>query len=265
MFELKIVALTAVNTNPKYLSCVPLFIEYWLSLKPSGQNIVYQPKVLVIASELPKQLDQYSKWCELFDVGQEVSSTFASQGIRILSPALQSSDYVLTTDVDMLPMSDRLFQLGLKAIQKGADFIVCRDVLSNQQYPICYNLASPKVWMSLNGIQSSKDVSFLLSKWFTTERTKGQYKGEHGGFGWFADQERLYDLVNDFEQRGGRVRRFSDKQTGHKRLDRLTPFPLNWLLLPFVSTGVFTDYHVHHPVNKNWRFIRAVKKLRDFL
>ena len=261
---MKIVALTAVNTNPKYLSCVPFFIDYWLSLKPVDRNVVYVPKVLVVANELPVELNGYSEWCELLPIRHDISSTFVSQAVRILSPALEESNFVLTTDVDMLPMSDRVFQSGLDAIHKGADFIVCRDVLTNNQYPICYNLASPEVWMRVNGMKSIEEVFSQLSDWFAGVAENGSYRGDHGGSGWFADQERLYDLVNAFEHLGGRVVKLVDKQTKHKRLDRLfLPFPLNWLSLPLVSMGFFTDYHVHHPVRKHRRFIMAVQKMRD--
>ena len=261
---MKIVALTAVNTNPKYLSCVPFFIDYWLTLKPVDRNVVYVPKILVIANELPKELDEYAQWCELLSISQDISSTFVSQAVRILSPALEDSDYVLTTDVDMLPMSDRVFQKGIDELQNGADFIVCRDVLSNNQYPICYNLASPEVWMRVNGIKSTEDILTRLSRWFAGVAENGSYKGEHGGSGWFADQEQLFELVNQFEKMGGKVVKFVDKQTMHRRLDRLfLPFPLNWILLPIVSTGTYTDYHVHHPVRKHRRFIKAVQKVRD--
>jgi hypothetical protein len=39
------------------------------------------------------------------------------------------------------------------------------------------------------------------------------------------------------------------------------PFPINWFLLPLVACGFFSDYHVHHPVRNNKRFIRTVFKI----
>ena len=261
---MKIVVLTAVNTNAKYLSCVPLFIDFWRSLKSTDNSVTYVPKVLVIASEIPEELLEYSPWCQLWNVDSEISSVFASQAIRILYPAVEECDFVLTTDVDMLPLSDRMFDSSINAIRVGAQFVVCRDVLQNQQYPICYNLASPQVWQSVNGVYSKRDINVRLSTWFEGIAGDKNYLGDHGGAGWFTDQEKLFQMVKVFEQEGGQVTKFADKTTKHRRLDRLfMPFPFNWLFLPAVFQGVFTDYHIHHPAIKNIRYINQVKRFRD--
>jgi len=256
--------LTAVNLNPKYLSCVPYFIDFWVSLRASIPGVTYVPKVLVLAESLPSELKEYEKWCELFVLEPGISSTFGSQAVRILKPSLQDADYIITTDVDMLPMSDKVFAFGLESIAKGAEFVICRDVLPVGQYPICYNLASPETWKKLTNIDSVESVHKLLSKWFERVASNDQYLGVHGGAGWFADQEALFEMVDEFEKRGGRVDKLRDRKTGHKRLDRLfMPFPLNWLTVPMVCFGSFTDYHVHHPVNNYTKFISFVLKCRD--
>ena len=261
---MKIIVLTAVNTNDKYLACVPFFVDFWRTLESRGNNITYVPKVLVIASKIPEELSEYSSWCELWQDDSEVSSVFASQAIRILYPALEDCDFVLTTDIDMLPLSDRMFDSSINAIQSGAQFVVCRDVLSNQQYPICYNFASPQVWQKVNGIVSKRDISARLSTWFEGIAGDKNYLGDHGGAAWFADQEKLFQMVKVFEEEGGQVTKFADKSTKHRRLDRLfMPFPFNWLFLPAVFQGVFTDYHIHHPATKNIRYINQVKRFRD--
>jgi hypothetical protein len=261
---LKILALTAVNLNAKYLSCVPYFIEFWLSLKSTIPAVTYVPKVLVMADKLPGSLQKYSQWCELFDLKQTVSSTFGSQAVRILQPSLEKVDLVLTTDVDMLPMSDRILKKAIEAINLGAEFIVCRDVLSRGQYPICYNLASPDVWARVNGAHSQNDVKNSLQDWFDGLGVGNAYSGNHGGVGWFSDQEKLFEMVQDFQKRGGAVTKLKDRDTGHRRLDRLfMPFPINWIFLPAVKNRYFTDYHVHHPVTRYKRYLSAVLRMRN--
>lgn len=264
MGDLKILALTAVNLNSKYLSCVPKYIDFWNSLTSTNPALTYVPKVLVMADELPDTLHKYSEWCQLFDLGDTVSSTFGSQASRILQPSLEEADLVLTTDVDMLPMSDRIFQKAIEAIKMGAEFVVCRDVLPLGQFPICYNLASPDVWARVNGVSNSIEVRTKLNVWFDSIQTGDSYAGDHGGFGWFADQEHLFEMVESFEKRGGKVVKFKDRETGHRRLDRLfMPFPINWIILPAVRSGYFTDYHVHHPIKKYRRYLDAVLSMRN--
>jgi len=256
---LKITALTAVNLNKKYLSCVPFFIDFWLSMSSDVDSLNFTPKVLVIAKSLPAELEPYRQWCEIFEVDSSISSSFVSQAVRILQPSLEDADYVITTDADMLPLGNRVFQAALNSIRNGAEFVVCRDVLDKGQFPICYNLASPETWRKVNGIRSQVDVRNELSKMLQGLRQKGGYKGDHGGLGWFADQTHLFSMVSKFEALGGQVARLKDRDTNHHRLDRLfMPFPLNWLALLWVSRGYFTDYHVHHPVGKFKKYISKV-------
>jgi hypothetical protein len=260
----KVLALTAVNLNTKYVSCVPYFIEFWLSLKTTTPGVSFVPKVLVMAEELPESLHKYSRWCEVFYLNREISSTFSSQAVRILQPSLEEADYVLTTDVDMLPMSDRVFEKAINALNLGAEFVVCRDVLPVGQYPVCYNIAAPKVWARINGTRTQFDVVQKLQTWFESLKAGYSYAGEHGGAGWFTDQERLFELVNEFENEGGKVTKLKDRDTGHRRLDRLfMPFPINWIILPAIKNRYFTDYHVHHPVANYRKYLRAVLRMRD--
>ena len=259
MLNVRILALTAVNLEEKYLSCVPHFIDYWLTMQSIRSDVSFEPKVIVVADQLPDHLSHYSKWCELYINSNEVSSIFVSQFIRLLKPSLQPSDFVVTTDVDMLPLNPKIFLRALDEIDQGAQVVICRDVLATGQYPICYTMASPTNWGRVTGVSNNALLEKKLHEAFRETLGIGHYRGIHGGVGWFVDQETLFNDVIAFEQSGGRVKRMADGDTGHRRLDRLWhPFPINWLLLPLVLFGFFTDYHVHHPVRKNQRFVRAV-------
>lgn len=260
MTQVSVLALTAVNLKEKYLSCVPFFIDFWLDISSRSAEINYVPKVLVIASEFPAVLEEYRAWCELFQPEIPLPSTFCSQAVRVLQPSLEGADFVLTTDVDMLPLDDRVFKKALHEISLGADFVVCRDVLPTGQFPICYGFASPETWAKITGIRSSNHANKQLAELFSELSRSDDYLEEHGGFGWYSDQEYLYRVVTQFEHAGGRVARLTDQDTRHKRLDRLyLPFPLSWFILPLVYLGAFSDYHVHHPVERHRTYVSAVK------
>jgi hypothetical protein len=251
-----VVAITAVNLNPRYLDCVPYFVEFWLSHESSSGAFAYEPRIIVIAERLPDLLYPYRKWCVVHSPEPDIPSTFASQNIRLFWPGLEDSDYVLTTDIDMLPLGDTLFHRALSALESGQDFVVCRDVLPEGQYPMCYNIASPRTWRLLTGIGDESDAAARLNALFSKSDPEGAYTGEHGGIGWFKDQQTLFSLVMSFEARGGSVVRLRDCDTRHRRLDRrLLPSFLSWLALPFANYGFFTDYHIHHPVKRHQRFI----------
>ena len=263
-----VIALTAVNLDPKYLSCVPNYIDFWLSLNSRTSEKKYLPKVLVIADALPPELERQSEFCEVIRPVDGVSSVFVSQTIRVYFPAFMVADYVITSDVDMFPLDDAVFQRALEEIDGGGEFVVCRDVLEKGQLPICYNISSPPTWQAITGISHISQLANQLSRDFRTLSDNHGYSGTHGGDGWFADQIKLFELVSSFEATGGVVLRLRDAETGHKRLDRISHvFPLNWFALPAVFLGRYTDYHVHHPIARYSRFTKwllLTKKLGDF-
>lgn len=265
MSQIEITALTAVNLNRKYLECVPLYVDFWLSLNKKTTLVEYMPKVLILAAELPEELLEYEEWCTLVNVPAEIPSVFASQAIRIFYPSLLTSDFVITSDVDMVPLGDSVFFEAIQRIQAGSSFVICRDVLAAGQYPICYNVASPEVWSQVNEVKSSTQLQQALQQIYFRDLAYIDYLGQHGGLGWYADQEELYRLVEKFRLNGGNVVKMSDRETGHRRLDRrLHPFPINWLLLPFIAIGVFSDFHVHHPVNRYRKYILTVLRILNF-
>jgi hypothetical protein len=257
---MKITVITATNLEPKYLECAPIFVKFWLSQSERSGN-QYRPLVIVIAAEMPQELEAIQDYCVLHPAPTGVSDVFSSQFIRALYAPMIKSDFVLTSDVDMLTLSTRVFDYVLEATEYSrGTFSVCRDVLDLGQYPICYNLATPKIWSSVTGVASRGDIDSILVESFheAYSRNKG-YEDGHGAKGWFTDQEFLFRQVEKFKEEGGLVRSFTDRQTKHRRLDRIyTGTPLNWIVVPLVFLGFLTDYHVHHPVRKFRRYISTV-------
>lgn len=256
-----ITALTATNLNPKYLSCAKHFVDFWLSQSFSGKNN-YKPLVIVIAKDFPNELVTIKEYCVLFNPLEGVSDVFTSQFVRSVYASLVNSDLVLTTDIDMLPLSVKVFEFALESSPEPlSSFHVCRDVLPEGQYAICYNIAAPSIWAQVTGVRSLEDVSKVLIREYANsyDRNKG-YSEDHGAIGWYSDQEYLYSVVDRYERdRDGKVLRFLDKETKHSRLDRISAsLLLKWLLLPRVLLDSLTDYHVHHPVSKNRTYIFAV-------
>ena len=257
---MKITAITATYLEPKYLTCAPIFVEFWLCQTEHPRN-QYRPLVIVVATELPPELETIREYCILHPAPPRVSSVFTSQFIRALYAPIVDSDFVLTSDVDMLPLSTKVFDYVLGATGANRDTLsVCRDVLDLGQYPICYSLATPRIWSRVTGVASRGDIDSLLVDSFheANSRNKG-YDDGHGAKGWFTDQEFLFRQVKQFKDGGGIVKRFTDRQTKHMRLDRLfTRTPLKWLVAPIVFFGVLTDYHVHHPVRRFRNYIATV-------
>jgi hypothetical protein len=258
---MNITALTSTNLDPKYLSCAKYFVKFWLNQSFSGENN-YKPLVIVIANEFPDELVSIKEYCVLFNSPDGLSDVFTSQFVRSVYASLVKSELVLTTDIDMFPLSLKVFEFAINSSPEPlSSFHVCRDVLPAGQYAICYNLAAPSVWGEITGVRSIEDMSKILLREFARahDRNKG-YSEDHGGVGWYTDQEFLYRAVDRYEREAhGKVLRFSDEATGHYRLARTTAsFPIKWFLLPLVLFDRLTDYHIHLPVSHNRTYIFAV-------
>ena len=98
--------LTAVNTNPLYIEFVPYFIKVWRKIMPTA-NI----KIILIADSIPDDLVEYQKYFILFSPIKNVSTSFTSQYIRLLYPALLTGykDGIMITDIDMIPLNKKYY------------------------------------------------------------------------------------------------------------------------------------------------------------
>jgi hypothetical protein len=249
--------------HPKYLNCVSSYINFWLDQNLSSANN-YTPLVILVGSEVPDSLSAYKKYIVLQESVEGVSDVFVSQFVRAMYASLCDGDLVITSDIDMLPLSTGFLDTVIKS--RGIqieNFDVVRDVLPLGQVPICYNIATPKTWGEVTGIRDFDDLEpRLVSEFSIAALRNSGYTPDHGGTGWFTDQEFLYAALEKLSDSDRRLRRFQDSETGHRRLDRLyMPFPINWLALPLVLMGVFGDYHVHHPIQKHRMYVSAVRKL----
>lgn len=249
--------------NPKYLECVPWYIDFWLSQTSRIDGVIFQPLVLIVAEELPESLKPYSEYCEL--IHSTLPGAFVSQNIRTLYAGLVDSDLVVTSDVDMLTMNSKLVDTALSKWPSNCLnlFAVLRDVLPEGQYPICYSIASPKIWSELFDVYTLHDVNRTLKILFE-KLNSSEYQGSHGGYGWFIDQEFLYETVTKAQSSGQiTLMKLNDSQTGHKRLDRAFHRGIiKWLAIPLIINEHYSDYHVHHPVERNIRYLSALLKLK---
>jgi hypothetical protein len=255
--RISVEVVTAANLNPKYLDCVPYFIDFWKLMNKSSA-VKFNPRVAIIAEEIPKELFRCSENLILISP-QRLDPAFVSQVIRIYMAGVSEAQYAMTSDVDMLPLNPKVYEFGIQNLVNSNDFVVLRDVLPAGEFPICYNLASAKTWNQLFINQKNSSPQEFLNGVNRNYNADNSYSGIHGGIGWSIDQRFLYDSVVD-SGTTIQIKKFTDVQTGHRRLDRIHHrFPFNWLLLPFVVFGRFSDYHVHHPIQKNVFFVRALR------
>jgi hypothetical protein len=253
---LKIEDITATDIESEYVECVPFFLKFWLELASVTQHSVI-PRIIVIGESLPSELEPYSEYCEVFE--SDLPPGFVAQNIRCLMAGISNADVVITSDVDMVPLNFRVFDRALALADPNDEFVICRDVLPKGQYPICYNLAAPKVWQKVFNANSTKQVEVQIMEMALRAQVSDDLNEKVKRFDWFSDQRDLYLRVEKYSSEGHQVKKFIDSTTGHRRLDRTSHRqPIGWLMTPLVLFGSFTDYHIHRPLRKNKLFINCV-------
>jgi len=251
--------------DQRYFECIPKFIQFWLNV-PNSKDTIYIPKIYLIAKSLPKSLERYSNYIEIYDP-LDLNPRFVSQNIRVLMASRSEADFSITTDIDMYPLSPRGFLFAESLLVKSPDsFVILRDVLQCGQYPICYNMAAPDTWakmisLSVGTLDVQQALKIIKEKFDADDK----YDGLHGGSGWTTDQEFLYLALNNAQFKNGRdIFRLKDSQWKHKRLDRAhSPFPINYLMMLLVPFGIYTDFHIPLPVHENRAYIRGILNIQS--
>lgn len=249
--------LSAVDDNPRYVACVKWFVRFWTKASTRlGVNV--NVRIVVTSDSVPSELAPYASLIEHVPT-KSIPRSFGAQTIRLLAGAWSDRDLVMTTDIDMFPLNQRVTARLISEATAASDAIVIgRDVLPQGQYPICYTLASPMTWSALwkrTPDRASVDAELLD----ILMRFGGQHDGVHGGTGWDIDQQYLYQRVLEC---GIDLILLKDEDTGHERLDRIQHrTPRNWLALAAAAGGHFSDYHAHLPVDRHRLFNRVLYAL----
>jgi hypothetical protein len=263
--DLEVVA--GCNSNDRYMRCIPYFLDFWLAART---HLRIKPTVHLLADSIPEFLKQYEKHIVLHRPTEKVPSSLASQLIRILVAPYSSAKFVMLSDVDMIPLSQKVTEYGFRILKTESDFLMLRSdavPASSGEVAICYNLASPSTWAKLLNHYAGQEPAKSSEQIFKDYISPSDFEDKHGGKGWNIDQKLLFDLISNSKDLN--VVRVLDAETGHKRLDRaLHRFPKNMLQLPGILRGEFTDYHAQHPVNdfRNYFFLSVltfVQKMRN--
>lgn len=234
--------LTSCNLNKNYTDFIPLFVKAWEHLYPN----IYV-KIVIICNKIPEDLLKFDKYLIQFNEIDGIYSSFISQYIRILYPALL--DYqngILITDIDMIPMNNKYYTDNLKKIKKD-HFVTFRNRrLEYKNLVICYNCALSKTWSDIFHIQNKNDViNHLKSIYQEVNYEDGRLKK-----GWYTDQLQLYKYVKKWNEKTNKHIILKDEKTKFNRLCRKTNFTLTNEIISNIKNGNYSEYHAYSPYEK---------------
>ena len=232
-------ALLAADLNPQYVGLWPVAKRAWV-------EIARVEPVLVLVAErhtVPPALAT-DPTVVVFEPEPSLHTAFQAQCIRLLYPALlDAPGAVITSDIDMVPMSPRYFHRPLARID-GRHFVCYRDdTLPLGELPICYNAALPATWASVFGVADLGGIRARLRRW-----AEGvDYDGARGGAGWTTDQRQLHDILLDRGRSHRDVWILDDYYTGYRRLERA--YVEKWKSISDdarrgIESGAFSDFHL---------------------
>lgn len=248
--------ITATNINPLYYDFIPMFIKAWNILFPEV-NV----KIILVHDNIPKNIQEYKDNIILFPPLPNINTGFISQIIRLFYPALiNTQNGVIITDMDMIPMNRSYYIDHIKKYSNDK-FISYRDVLLHLgEIPICYNVATPKLWGELFHIKDIDDIKNVIYGFYENI----EYSGVHGGAGWTTDQKLLYNTVMRWNDKTGNLVLLNDNITKFLRMDRIYGVDIHYQSINDMRSGKYTDYHMLRPYskykNKNDKIIEILKE-----
>ncbi|HUZ80793.1 MAG TPA: hypothetical protein VMU73_00970 [Gaiellaceae bacterium] len=232
-------ALLAVDLHPGYAGLWPVAKRAWSEIAEVEPILV----LLADDADVPAELAA-DPAVRVFRPEPGLDTALQAQCIRLLYPALlDAPGGVITSDVDMVPMSPRYFHRPLRRIDR-THFVCYRDVLLPVgEMPICYNAALPETWSSVFAVDDLDDVRAALRAWGGGV----EYEGTRGGAGWTTDQHQLCRILLERGRREKDVWILDDAYTGYRRLERA--YVEKWKSLSDdarrgIAHRKFSDFHL---------------------
>ena len=239
--------LTSVNLEPLYIDFIPMFIKHWSHLFPEVTIMI-----ILVAEDIPEKYKDYEKCITLFKPIEGIPTSFQAMCIRNLYPAIIDTKHsVIITDMDMMPMNRSYYIDPIKEITLDK-FVTYRDVLVDiQEYPMCYNTATPDIWSNVFSINTLDDVINTLKSWYSISnyaRTNPSLKGICN-----FDQKILYKKLQEFQTRTNDLIVLNDDICKYNRYDRIHQlFNTDGSLIHYndIINLKFHDYHCLRPYNR---------------
>lgn len=239
-------AIVSSDSNPTYL-------EFWPIIARAWQQLFNIRPTLIFIGETDKALDKTCGDVVLFQPIKGIETSYQSQVVRVLAPALFPEDNCIISDIDMIPINHEYFVESLREIADDK-FVVFRNGTygpNEAAYPLCYHAAKGKIFAEVFGINSLQNIRDKMAEWRTF------------GLGWNTDEVMLFRCISQWRMHN------TEKcvllgRTAIMRLDRLdfnetTNF---WNYnRPLAQKRTYVDCHLVRPRNKYARHIDELTKL----
>lgn len=174
----------SVNENPEYLFYLPLVLWTW---KKFGFTAIvfYLSEQTDIHKLIYENSPNDTVWVKLIE-NQEYNSATIAQISRLYAACIVDNGYLLTSDADMLPLSDYW------KFDENEITVWGHDLTGYQHYPICYIGMPATRWREVMGL-TSDDYNSLIKRDLDSMPNAKSLDSEKR---WVVDQDLITERIN---------------------------------------------------------------------
>jgi hypothetical protein len=234
----------SVNDNPDYLYFTPLVCWAWRQF--GWEPIIMYSGMLKNMAEVWLYSNIEKANVKLILHNGDYRDDTVTQMSRLYAACVQEG-YLMTGDIDMIPLSDYWKP------QEDTITVYGHDLTGYGHYPICYIGMPHTRWIEVMGL-SSKDYNSLIKRDLDT---LPQAKDTDFYKYWFSDQDLITQRLKEVQFPITSILRGQYKNGfAHGRVDRGA-----WTL----DHPQFIDAHLHHQIyhrGNEWKFDKTIELLR---
>jgi hypothetical protein len=194
--------LVSSNLNQDYYLSFPIVHKLL-----ARQNIRCVLILVTYDSYLPSELGEYQSDIILYNVDKKMGEhypVFVAQNIRLLWCGIMDSEIgenaIMISDVDMHILDISYFSKKVENVDNKY-FVNCGllpDRLSNDEYYMCYNIATPTIWREIFKVTTKEEVDKKLWEWWekVDYSFDNKYRSKCRGF--HHDQQQLFKHLENY-------------------------------------------------------------------
>lgn len=209
-----------------------LYYDFWDVIKPIWINHIKIKPILVKISDKDLITDNGDHIIHEIKKIDNINTGLQSQISRMYVTKFYEDKVCLTSDIDMIPISNDYFNNDINEYDQESLIIFSSDAYTNNnRYPICYNAGKGKLFTEILEIDSSFELyckKLLNYNW-----------------GWDTDELYFGKMVNAYTNQKKIIKLHREWFNGiaKNRIDRV-----NWIYDPIkIKIGEYIDCHSLRP------------------
>jgi hypothetical protein len=207
----------------------PLYLDFWEIVRYAWIKIGIKPILVFISDKDDIEIHDDYIIHSIKEI-ENINTGFQSQISRMYISRYYKNSVLLTSDIDMIPLSKSFFNNITNDIEDTNLAILSSDAYGTGRYPICYNVAKGKTYCDI----LDSDCSFeIYCK-----------KLETFGWGWNTDELYFGLMVDKYDQNKiVKIKRGWGTGIADRRIDRV-----RWSYnIEKINSGFYIDCHSKRP------------------